>query len=299
MNSLTGSTGGGYSLGAGGRDRCRRHRYVSRLLGLDRLGQLGQDLVQVADDPEVGELEDRRVRVLVDRDDVLRGLHPDLVLDRAGDPGREVQLRRDGLAGLADLRRVRIPAGVDDRARRRDRACCRRTPSRAPRPARSPRPCRARGRRRRGCRRPRCRRRRRAARRAGPSSPWSRTASSSTSTSTTSARAVAVSRDLERVDPADDDPEVAPVAGDRDLRVLEDRALGDELAVLGPHGGDLHRHAGLLARGEAGADLEPEQTAAEQRVAHARRSSITFAITSTTGCARPSGPLARNTFVAP
>ena len=47
---------------------------------------------------------------------------PDLVLDRAGDPAGDVELRRDVLAGLADLGRVRVPAGVDDRARRRDRA---------------------------------------------------------------------------------------------------------------------------------------------------------------------------------
>src|SRR5688572_15117609 len=88
------------------------------LLGLDRLGQLGDDLVQVAHDAEVGELEDRRVRVLVDRDDVLRRLHADLVLDRAGDPHREVELRRDRLARLADLARVGEPARVDDRAGR-------------------------------------------------------------------------------------------------------------------------------------------------------------------------------------
>ena len=30
--------------------------------------------------------------------------------------------------------------------------------------------------------------------------------------------------------------------------------------------GDLHRHAGAEARGQAGADLEAEQAAAEQRV---------------------------------
>ena len=92
----------------------RRSRTSSR--------QLRHDLVQVADDAEVGELEDRRVRVLVDRDDRARALHADLVLDRAGDADRDVELRRDGLAGLADLRRVRVPARVDDGARRGDRA---------------------------------------------------------------------------------------------------------------------------------------------------------------------------------
>ena len=53
---------------------------------------------------------------------VLGGLHPDLVLDRAGDAEREVELRLDDLAGLADLLGVRDPARVDGRARRADRA---------------------------------------------------------------------------------------------------------------------------------------------------------------------------------
>ena len=53
----------------------------------------------------------------------------------------------------------------------------------------------------------------------------------------------------------------------RDRRVAQDRALGDELVAVGVHRGDLHRHAGAEARGEAGADLEAEQAAAEQRVA--------------------------------
>ena len=98
-------------------------------------------------------------------------LHADLVLDRAGDAGRQVQLRRDRLAGLADLaRRTGTSRRRPPRASRRPR---RRARSRATRRARSPRPCRARGRRPRGCRRPRCSRRRRAARRARPSSPSS------------------------------------------------------------------------------------------------------------------------------
>src|ERR671915_1079453 len=112
-NSLAESTGGGNSIGA---------VLTSALLGLHRVGQLGQDLVQVAHHPEVRELEDRRVRVLVDRDDVLRVLHADLVLDGPGDSGRQVQLRRDRLAGLADLGGVRVPAGVDHRAGGGDRA---------------------------------------------------------------------------------------------------------------------------------------------------------------------------------
>ena len=49
---------------------------------------------------------------------VLDALHADQVLDRAGDAEREVQLRRDGLAGAADLALHRQPAGVADRPRR-------------------------------------------------------------------------------------------------------------------------------------------------------------------------------------
>src|SRR5947209_7740081 len=95
---------------------------ASRATLLDQLGQLRDDLVHVADDAEVAELEDRRVRVLVDRDDHARALHADLVLDRAADAERDVELRRDDLARLADLRAVRVPAGVDDGARRADGA---------------------------------------------------------------------------------------------------------------------------------------------------------------------------------
>src|SRR3954467_7533895 len=115
-NSCSESTGGGNSTGA--MPICRS----AALLGLHCLGQLGQDLVQVPNDAEVRELEYRRVRVLVDRDDVLRVLHPDLVLDRSGDAGGEVELGRHRLAGLADLGGVRVPAGVDHRTGGGDRS---------------------------------------------------------------------------------------------------------------------------------------------------------------------------------
>src|SRR5215218_3772300 len=121
MNSSTGSTGGGNWLGATRPLLCDIVCSAA-LLGLHGLGELGHDLVEVADDPEVGELEDRGVGVLVDRDDVLRGLHADLVLDGAGDARCQVELRRDGLARLPDLRGVRVPARVDDRAGRGDGA---------------------------------------------------------------------------------------------------------------------------------------------------------------------------------
>ena len=80
----------------------------------------GATCEQVADDAEVGELEDRRLGVLVDRDDRLGRLHAGAVLDGAGDADRDVELRRHGHAGLADLHGVRHPAGVDDGARGAD-----------------------------------------------------------------------------------------------------------------------------------------------------------------------------------
>src|SRR5205823_3961147 len=72
------------------------------------------------DDAEIGELEDRSVRILVDRDDHARTLHTDLVLDRARDTAGDVELRRDSFSRLADLRRVRVPPRVDDGACRAD-----------------------------------------------------------------------------------------------------------------------------------------------------------------------------------
>src|SRR5689334_20693995 len=92
------------------------------LAGLDRLGQLRRDLEQVADDAEVGDLEDRRLFVLVHRDDRLRRLHAGAVLDGPGDAERDVELRRDGLSGLAHLELARVVATVDSRARGTDGA---------------------------------------------------------------------------------------------------------------------------------------------------------------------------------
>src|SRR5690606_19737153 len=82
----------------------------ARLAGL---GRAGQDLGQVAHGAEVDELDERRLLVLVDRDDRLRGLHAGPVLDGTGDARGDVELRGDRLAGLADLEGVRHPARVD------------------------------------------------------------------------------------------------------------------------------------------------------------------------------------------
>ena len=74
---------------------------------------MGVDLEQVAADAVVGDLEDRRGVVLVDRDDALGLAHTGLVLDGAGDTESDIDLRVDGLTGLTDLMVGSEPAGVD------------------------------------------------------------------------------------------------------------------------------------------------------------------------------------------
>jgi glyceraldehyde-3-phosphate dehydrogenase (NAD(P)) len=82
----------------------------------DGFGDRREDLEEVTDDAVVGDLEDRRVGVLVDRHDHLGRGHARQVLDRPGDADREVEARRHDLARLAHLMRVGDPAGVDDGA---------------------------------------------------------------------------------------------------------------------------------------------------------------------------------------
>src|SRR5690606_20721763 len=77
----------------------------------ERRFQLRQHLEQVADQADVGHLEDRRVRILVDRHDRAGVLDAGQVLDRAADADRDVQLRGDDLAGLAHLHLVGAVAG--------------------------------------------------------------------------------------------------------------------------------------------------------------------------------------------
>src|SRR6201999_3978575 len=57
-------------------------------------GKLGQRRVQIGDKAVVGNLKDRRLLVLVDRDDDLRILHPRQMLDRARDADRDIKFGR-------------------------------------------------------------------------------------------------------------------------------------------------------------------------------------------------------------
>src|SRR4029077_7513580 len=90
---------------------------LGSLAAIELGGELGEDLEQIADEAVIGDLEDRRLLVLVDRDDDLRILHAGEMLDGARDPDRDVELRCDDLAGLADLVVVRHKAGIDRGAR--------------------------------------------------------------------------------------------------------------------------------------------------------------------------------------
>ncbi len=73
---------------------------------------------EVSDHEQVRELADRRVGILVDGDHVLRGLHPDAVLDGAGDPAADVERWFHNLASLTDLELIWDPSGVSRGAAR-------------------------------------------------------------------------------------------------------------------------------------------------------------------------------------
>ena len=84
---------------------------------LEFLLQLRQDGEEVADEAVIGDLEDRRLLVLVDGDDDLGILHAGKMLDGAGNADRDIEIGRHHLAGLADLPVVRGVAGIDRGAR--------------------------------------------------------------------------------------------------------------------------------------------------------------------------------------
>jgi hypothetical protein len=79
----------------------------------ERIHQLRHHFKQIPDQPVIRHLEDRGIRILVDGDDDFRFLHPGQMLDGAGDADREVKLRRNDLAGLANLVVIRDKTGVD------------------------------------------------------------------------------------------------------------------------------------------------------------------------------------------
>ena len=83
---------------------------------LQLLFQLRQYLEKIGDEPVIGDLEDRRIGVLVDRDDHLGVFHAREMLDGPGNSASDVEIRGDDLSGLADLPIVRRITGIDRRA---------------------------------------------------------------------------------------------------------------------------------------------------------------------------------------
>src|SRR5206468_913319 len=92
------------------------------LEGLQLADHLGDDLEQIADDAVVRDFEQRRLRIDVDDDDLLRLLHAGEMLDGTADADGQVKLRPDRHPRLADLQHLRYPTAVDGLARCRDRA---------------------------------------------------------------------------------------------------------------------------------------------------------------------------------
>lgn len=77
------------------------------LRSLQLLDQLRHGLEQVSDKTIIGHLEDRRLFVLVDRNDDLGVFHACQVLDCTGDANRNIKLWCDDLTGLTHLPVVR------------------------------------------------------------------------------------------------------------------------------------------------------------------------------------------------
>ena len=77
--------------------------------------QLVSQFVHVGNDPEVGVLEDGRLRVLVDGDDAVGILHACDVLESPADSHGQIDLRLYRLAGGADLPLLGKPQLVDHR----------------------------------------------------------------------------------------------------------------------------------------------------------------------------------------
>ena len=110
------------------RDQRRRADFSSCIetnSAAERLLEFRDDLEQIADKTEIGDLENRRFTVLVDRHDRAGVLDAGQVLDRAGDADRDIQCGRNDLAGLADLEIARYVAGVDGNDMPIGRASCR------------------------------------------------------------------------------------------------------------------------------------------------------------------------------
>ena len=62
----------------------------------------GNHLENIANNAIIGNLKDRRVLIAVHRHNRARGLHPDNMLNRAGNTAGDIQLGIDSFAGMSD-----------------------------------------------------------------------------------------------------------------------------------------------------------------------------------------------------
>ena len=73
----------------------------------ERCGQLRDRIKKISHQAKVRDLKDRRLRILVDRDNRLGVSHSGQVLDRPREPDRHIDLWGDNFSGLPDLEFVR------------------------------------------------------------------------------------------------------------------------------------------------------------------------------------------------
>src|SRR5438552_6895514 len=84
---------------------------------LNLLNQWGDDVEQISYDGVICDLENRRFRILVDRDNGARALHPHNMLNRSADPECQIELGRNRLTRRPDLAVHGQPARVADEPR--------------------------------------------------------------------------------------------------------------------------------------------------------------------------------------
>src|SRR5205823_5305153 len=76
-------------------------------LALQLFDKLGHESINVADEAEIGDVEDRRIGITIDGHNGARVLHSGQVLDRSGNAERDIKLRRHDFACLANLQLIR------------------------------------------------------------------------------------------------------------------------------------------------------------------------------------------------
>src|SRR5699024_11069350 len=82
--------------------------------------EFGEDFEQITYQADIGDFKDGRVGILVDRNDGARILDAGEMLDGPRNTDGDVELRRDDLAGLADLEVIGHVTGIDGGARGAD-----------------------------------------------------------------------------------------------------------------------------------------------------------------------------------